>query len=260
MPGKFIIDNLIIFDADSRTLSLIKKPSEQRENNTDKVVLHTPTADCLMLLIEHQGELLTQSDILNRVWISKGVVVSSGTVYQNISLLRRAFVQLGLTGDIVATLPRRGIMLPFNILITPYSQSLAPADTHVPSRFPRTGAIPPLFFFLLRNKRVSALSCTLLLMLMTGLLLTHIYAQNNYMDNYQTVNIGDPECHVYLSQHFPDNVLNKILKNKILRCAEQPFNYITVFHGVNRYSVISCEQDIRESTPDCLSRFYQKDT
>ncbi|MBJ3816784.1 hypothetical protein F9C28_18205 [Shimwellia pseudoproteus] len=244
MPGKFLIDNLIVFDVDSRTLSLINRPSCQDKNNTRRVLLHTPTTHFLALLIERQGELLTLDDILNNVWKNRGIVVSPGAVYQNISLLRRAFVRLGLKRDIVMTLPRRGIILSHNIPVTPYSGSVA-LSTRLRISL---------------GQRLAAVICVSMIILLAALPLHYQSSARNYMDSYHSVSTADPECHIFLNRGFPGNLLTNLLKNKVLHCSEQPYNYITAFHGVNRYSVISCEQDIRKPAPDCLSRFYQQDT
>ncbi|EAU6886192.1 hypothetical protein F7396_20000 [Salmonella enterica] len=111
MPGKYLLNNLIVFDTDARTLTLIGTPPNPEKQTTEQVLLHTPTSSCLELLVENQGAILPQDELLDRVWKKKGMVVSTHTVYQNISLIRRAFTQLGLCDDVVTTIPRRGMTL-----------------------------------------------------------------------------------------------------------------------------------------------------
>lgn len=111
MPGKYLLNNLIVFDTDARTLTLIGTPPNPEKQTTEQVLLHTPTSSCLELLVENQGAILSQDELLDRVWKKKGMVVSTHTVYQNISLIRRAFTQLGLCDDVVTTIPRRGMTL-----------------------------------------------------------------------------------------------------------------------------------------------------
>ncbi|AFJ48493.1 winged helix-turn-helix domain-containing protein [Shimwellia blattae] len=260
MPGKFLIDDRVIFDADNRTLSLAQCTLSGNESAQDSVVLHTPTAQCLILLIEYHGKILSQEYILEKVWINKGVVVSSGAVYQNISLLRRAFVQLGIDSNIVATIPRRGVMLPAGVTVSPWGKTCISSD-YFPPREDTKNSIPAagISFFTLPYVAISA---ALGLLAILGILFSVMHFRNkeNYMDGYQPVKNNNPRCHIYMNKAFPGHMMNKILAGKVLSCDELPYHYITAFHGINRYSVISCEQDIRQPDPDCLSRFYLKDS
>lgn len=72
-----------------------------------RTVLRAKTLALLNLLLEHAGQLLSQDEILDRVW--PNVTVAPASVTQCISELRHA---LGATdADILKTLPRRGYVL-----------------------------------------------------------------------------------------------------------------------------------------------------
>ncbi|MCP6242638.1 CadC family transcriptional regulator, partial [Klebsiella pneumoniae] len=52
------------------------------------------------------------------VWIKHGSQVTSNGFYQNISLLRRAFKELGAEEDIIITVPRVGVRLDATLSVT----------------------------------------------------------------------------------------------------------------------------------------------
>lgn len=73
------------------------------------VKLEPRTMRLLVVLAERPGAVRSTEELLDRVW--PGVIVSQGSVYQAVALLRR---MLGDTGDeprYVATVPRRGYRL-----------------------------------------------------------------------------------------------------------------------------------------------------
>lgn len=102
--GLIIINNEIIFDASSFEL----KPLG---NSGEAVVLNAPTSRCLQLLIEKKDEVVSRDDFLEQVWLTRGIVVSQNTFYQNISLLRKSLKICGLTDDIIITVRRKGFTL-----------------------------------------------------------------------------------------------------------------------------------------------------
>lgn len=52
-------------------------------------MLNSPAGRCLLLLIDRAGSIVTQQEFLDIVWQSRGMLVSSNTYYQNISILRK---------------------------------------------------------------------------------------------------------------------------------------------------------------------------
>ena len=84
----------------------------------ERIILNTPTARCLELLIERQGLVVSRDDFLEEVWGTKGIVVSHNTFYQNISLLRKSLKKTGLSDNIVVTVRRKGFTLSSDVVIT----------------------------------------------------------------------------------------------------------------------------------------------
>ncbi|URN99640.1 winged helix-turn-helix domain-containing protein [Leclercia adecarboxylata] len=108
----FIINDEIIFDVNSCQVKALDGPDEG-------IILNTPTARCLQLLIDKRGEVVSRESFLEQVWQVRGIVVSQNTFYQNISLLRKSLKKVGLTEDIIVTVRRKGFMLATDTRIQP---------------------------------------------------------------------------------------------------------------------------------------------
>jgi DNA-binding winged helix-turn-helix (wHTH) protein len=65
--------------------------------------------DTLLCLVEARGRLVTQQELLSRVW--PGVNVEVGTIAQRISALRKALGGDEAGHDYIETVPRRGYRL-----------------------------------------------------------------------------------------------------------------------------------------------------
>lgn len=86
-------------------------------DETKTVSLNMPASRCLLLLIQQDGNTVARETFFEEVWIKHGSQVTSNGFYQNISLLRRAFKELGMEGDIIITQPRVGVRLDATISV-----------------------------------------------------------------------------------------------------------------------------------------------
>lgn len=101
---KYIINDEIIFDVNLSELQSLS-------NKEESISMNAPTARCLQLLMESNGQVVSRDEFLDKVWRSRGVVVSQNTFYQNISLLRKCLVRMGLSEDIIVTVRQKGFTL-----------------------------------------------------------------------------------------------------------------------------------------------------
>lgn len=74
-------------------------------------MLHTPTSNCLRLLLQHSGETLSQKFLFEHAWENKGIHATPNALYQNIAQIRKALKVLGLSESTIRTLPRAGFKL-----------------------------------------------------------------------------------------------------------------------------------------------------
>ncbi|VXC80574.1 hypothetical protein YERSI8AC_20001 [Enterobacterales bacterium 8AC] len=76
----------------------------------DIVQLNAPTSRCFEILLANRYSVISQKVLFESVWGKQGAYVSANTLYQNISLLRKALKSLDLDG-IVKTISKQGIVI-----------------------------------------------------------------------------------------------------------------------------------------------------
>ncbi|HBY2315567.1 TPA: hypothetical protein MIR92_19255 [Klebsiella pneumoniae] len=103
--NSYIINDEVIFNMDVNELQPVAG------KDYEAITLNTPTARCLQLLLESNGNIISRDEFLSAVWKERGVVVSQNTFYQNISLLRKSLLRAGLTQDVVVTVRQRGFVI-----------------------------------------------------------------------------------------------------------------------------------------------------
>lgn len=103
--NSYIINDEVVFNMDVNEL----QPIAGKDHDT--ITLNAPTARCLQLLLESNGNIISRDEFLSAVWEERGVVVSQNTFYQNISLLRKSLLRAGLTQDVVVTVRQRGFVI-----------------------------------------------------------------------------------------------------------------------------------------------------
>lgn len=118
------------------------------DSNTDTLTLDERTVKLeprtmrlLMALAEQPGEVCPSEALLDAVW--PGVVVTGHSLYQAIGELRSALKADTLTGEFIATVPRKGYRL---VAPVSWPSSLAPgtfASAPLPPAAPRTIAVLP---------------------------------------------------------------------------------------------------------------------
>lgn len=98
---KFIIHDRVIFSPEDNKLT----PLGARGRD---VVLHVPVSRILFLLLSKAGSIVSQEDIYKEVWENYGQKVTTNTLYQNVSLLRKALKTAGLITVTIKTHPKSG--------------------------------------------------------------------------------------------------------------------------------------------------------
>lgn len=67
--------------------------------------------ECLTLLLEKSDVIVTKEEIMQRVWRSKGIIVSDNAVRQTMHIIRKTFNKFSLERQIIITIPRNGYMI-----------------------------------------------------------------------------------------------------------------------------------------------------
>ncbi|CAI0807226.1 winged helix-turn-helix domain-containing protein [Serratia quinivorans] len=107
---KYRLNDHIIFDVDTGTLSLT-------ELSDDPISISNPSKRLLLLLITHHGEAVGREVIFKKVWDDYGMVSGNNNLNQCVSKLRRVIKNLGIEEEVIATVPKVGFMLRYEIIV-----------------------------------------------------------------------------------------------------------------------------------------------
>lgn len=99
---KYLINGHVIFDSDATCLF-------STDSDAIKVTLHTPASQCLLLLLQNKGEVLSQKFLFEHIWGKNGAFVSANALYQNIAIVRKCLKSAGIEEDVVQTVPKIGV-------------------------------------------------------------------------------------------------------------------------------------------------------
>ncbi|MEX3019437.1 transcriptional regulator [Kluyvera sp. STS39-E] len=108
----YILDDVVIYDSVNGTLYRHDK------EKSDTTHLTTIASKILQHLVLHHGELVTRDTLFNEVWEKAGIVSSSNTLNQYISLLRKTLSGYLGDRDIIVTVPRAGYYLSKDIHVS----------------------------------------------------------------------------------------------------------------------------------------------
>lgn len=97
----YLIDNQVYFNYSSGRLF----------NLDNECYLGEHAKECLMLLSEKSDIIVTKEEIMQRVWHSKGIIVSDNAVRQTMHIIRKSFNRFSLNRQVIITIPRNGYMI-----------------------------------------------------------------------------------------------------------------------------------------------------
>lgn len=119
-----LIRGQVVYEPHSHSLYYTNDASSQSS-------LSIPASLCLLHLLEHQGQLVSSKDLLEAVWKTRGMNVSPNTLYQNLSLLRKALKGFSLDDGLIKTVPKRGFMITGDEDLVPFCPLAIPSPTRI---------------------------------------------------------------------------------------------------------------------------------
>ncbi|WMY73541.1 winged helix-turn-helix domain-containing protein [Buttiauxella selenatireducens] len=268
MMKAFIINHSVRFDPRSRTLAPLEKPE-------NKVQLHTPVSECLLLLLTHNGETLSHSYLSEEVWVKKGSYVTPNSLYQNIAAIRRGLKAVGLSEEMLKTVPKMG----FQIYASLQEEELLPAESegrtndvlkgengteenHEPEPHDEIISEPTIeksntgFF----GAQVNAFYLALAILFTFGCV--HFYIQlgsiNDPYSSYSHIGMIN-NCDVYSSyvgKEESSRVFNSFLIRSALSCQLGSKAYLTFNLNHRLSSLVLCDQSINNKNSYCRSFIY----
>lgn len=269
---KFYLEGKVAYDPVTHSLDVI--------GATDSLVtLAIPASLCFFALLQQKGEVVSHNDLLAYAWESRGMMVSPNTLYQNMSILRKALASSGVSEEIIKTIPKRGFIIPASFPVeclyeepTPEQApailqdesvaDVAPSSSlPVPSSDPptRDTTLPPVI-----RKALFAVVCCAVFGL--SWLISHALEENTIPDYIAPdfVKIDNvQDCQVFRNYSLRSNgFFDRFITDKAVTCGKEKWWYLTNYPPSLEVSLLRCSKPLNdvsnEKTPLCTSDFYSE--
>ncbi|MEN4978182.1 winged helix-turn-helix domain-containing protein [Erwinia billingiae] len=253
-------------------------------DSENQVALAIPASLCLLSLLQHKGEIVSHSDLLSFAWESRGMMVSPNTVYQNMSILRKALESMGVSNEMIRTVPKRGFMIPAGFpveFVYENEESISQADevsmaTPAPvlhsageiTSFPPSSAIPSAPVAVKKNRKrhyvYFGVACCMAFLIATA---ATRYLGDDAIPAYIAPDfsaLGNvKDCQVFRNYSSRDDAFfTKFIADKNVECGTQKWWYITNYPPSQQVSILRCSKELTaptsEKTPLCTSDFYSE--
>ncbi|QPF30601.1 winged helix-turn-helix domain-containing protein (plasmid) [Klebsiella sp. BDA134-6] len=244
----YIIKDSIIFWPDRQLLCNVIDES-------NSVQLTGSASRCLELLLS-KNELITQKELYEYAWKDSGITPTPNTLYQSISVLRRAFRELDESDEkFILTETRKGFR--FNPLINVISQSRKKTDivqfNSGKSVIHESRSLTNHALNFSRKSRIIAYSLLTILVTATIIYIKPFSFQKEdklkILSSYKNKeNINS--CIFFLPDNIQKNIVDKIDIMQ-LNCKKRPLNYVTAYSYSSSISIISCNKEIKSRPDDC---------
>ncbi|QIU89619.1 winged helix-turn-helix domain-containing protein [Yokenella regensburgei] len=225
-------------------------------DQSKRISLSNPASRCLSLLIQAHGAVVERDYFFQQVWLNNGAQVSNNTFYQNISLLRRAFKDLGLNEEWIVTIPKVGIKLDAALEVSAQEMAIHPEAESVletPEPVPATTLVRQTDR---RRQHLAWAIGAFLLCLLAGSL-TWISEFDTRLLSYIPLE-SQQECHFFANADALDFEKHQyFVDNTRFECRLYPWVYLTMYPNFARISALTCRQQYsRWHENQCVTHYY----
>lgn len=250
MSQSFLLGETILF-VPGRNLLIVADDEQPTQ-----VALSNTASQCLLLLLQHHGQVVEREYFFQQVWLNNGSQVTNNNFYQNISLLRRAFKELGLNDEFIITVPKVGIRLSQELLVESHDGVVAGAETPV-----ECVSLPA---FPVPKKRVRRVWPLFTGVVLLGVLGSFLIWRSEFRPAMQRfVPLSDSgECHIYGNPDVMDHDRHQqFIQQNSLDCQHYPWIYLTLYPNVQqRMSALRCRQPYSAWRDNqCIMSYYLED-
>ncbi|XXD07999.1 winged helix-turn-helix domain-containing protein [Klebsiella sp. R445] len=263
MKGNYIINEKVIFFPDEHRL-------EPLGNQGVALTLNIPVSRCLLLLLQREGEVVGQNEIIAEVWENNGQYANSNTYFQNIHILRKSLKISGIEESVIITVPKEGLrftgMVAFDHPdIPPESPEVKaePVDGALQESTPEVKITSTPF---LSGRCKAYVNLTLILCLLaTFIMFSHRfyanYRQNtDFFSDYRFLGEMN-QCQVYASggSMFRQHVeYLDFIQQKNIQCQSGQMAYMSINNVETRVLVHLCDKNMKDAM-SCLTKLYMVD-
>lgn len=263
MTENIIINDQVVFEPEANRLFLLAHPETL-------ISLPESAGRCLSVLIKHHGDIVTMTQFHEEVWSRNNIIVSGQSVYQNISLIRKALTEVGEKKNIIETRTRRGWLIPADISLECQANeddNIIPEndegdighehiihDSHSGNKYAD-----------LKRRKIKAATMSGGLLLLTIAMLVFLY--NNIAPSSPVISfkgyrvLGEINgCHIYRNQTSAgDTIYMDLIRKNNLTCGRQAWWYITNYPPSKKFSVVTCLRPLHKNNPGaayCTSHYF----
>ncbi|MGG8135384.1 winged helix-turn-helix domain-containing protein [Klebsiella aerogenes] len=243
--------------------------------NGETVTLLSAASECLKILIEAQGCVVSRDEIKELVWGKRGIVVSDNTFYQNMLNLRRGLEKVGIGNRIISTHYGKGVTIDDSIEIklitltlTDSAPSLSETEKDIVTYSVKNTVHDGNLQVNISEKRgegrvnkerlylLLIINLILCILCVVMLYTTCSLNKKNYFSKYTKSNITVKNCDIYTEPMLlDDTLLSEFLKKNPPDCENGERIYFSSVYPIQRMSVIRCAGKFLPGE-ECESDFY----
>lgn len=246
-----------------------------RKDNSLSITLHAPASGCLLSLIEHHPDIVSQKNLIIGGWGELHGHVSPNTFYQTILGLRQCLEDAGLNKDVIVTVRRRGLLIPATTIIVPIEitgseslyntnsdefnleeKSFSTYDVKNEISFQNKLTSPQYRYGRLAFITIFLLVISFIAIIFNKKMSSSNKDNNDYFSSYHKLEMFN-DCHIFsknpMLKH--DSIMNFIKENN-LGCDKRNWWYISADLNSKRISVVRCFNDVVNSSNNYCSTDY----
>ncbi|KZQ00379.1 hypothetical protein A3N42_19315 [Klebsiella aerogenes] len=245
--------------------------------NNVTVSLLSTASECLLVLLEEQGRIVSRKEMKERVWSKRGVVVSSNTFYQTMLNLRRGLEKAGAGRSVISTYYGKGVSIEEKVrvekkstrTVTDYNfeanaYDLLPTQDKEPYLIDEGNGKGnekehngnSLRSFEVKVSALNFVNLILVLSCLSLFFLTKELERENFFDKYTKSGLKVKGCTLYSGPaQMSDNEIKNLISKTKLECEPGENLYLSSIYPVQRVSVIRCTGNFSQGD-ECESDYY----
>ncbi|MBJ2116418.1 MULTISPECIES: winged helix-turn-helix domain-containing protein [Proteus] len=235
----------------------------------EEIKLLASASECFHFLLKNQGKLISKPTLIEVGWGQYALHVSDSTFYQNILNLRKGIKECGVEGEVIKTVPRKGLLIPDNIKVSfilkndennfLHDEAEAEIKEFTSPSNNATSEIRSNNINYLGEHRKLVCILIILIFIILGSLGCYLNYPINYVSNYHYVG-GVNGCDVNVKEKNINVIkIKDFLIRESIDCNVNKFVYITTYQNVKKLSLISCQYPLDDYMDNKCTSYYYMD-
>ncbi|MCI1898158.1 MAG: winged helix-turn-helix domain-containing protein [Enterobacter sp.] len=262
MKNVYLINETLIFEPELRRLGPLAEYPRRA------ATLHGPVSECLLQLLEHNQQVLTQRFLFTSVWEKHGAVVTTNALYQTIASIRKALKSAGLEENIIKTIPKEGFKSVAQVrtgelatFVISHKTAIYEDSPAVSTELEGAGlTTSEVTQNTALRSRIAYWIAAVLFLISCGVLFSAIQTDEPIFANYQHVGKRNG-CEIYSSWQDKAQSLNKFMtlsSRYPIQCQAGGMVWMSLNHSQLGSSVFICDRHPDERGAQCDSIFYRQ--